>query len=949
VKQALRQLQQQFFFSVFTSFALTPIIGYWVALFLGLASRDVLFQQPAISILVLCYLLLTGWAGVYFYRYLKPLHKWLLNNPGSNFIPEKYDQHLRGFTDSYWSFFLIYTLVIPSIQHWFGAFPQDAAGYSSLLQFILLQLVISLMVGMPGYLYALSLLGRMAEYTGLRSVQIGMKTKMLLIGAYIPLLMTTIMLKYYWWRTEYLSSEILLGWLSLGLMAFVLAFIAIRGLNQALQPVYNFINSSGASHYPSLIKRLRPHSTDEVGYLVQTLGNVFKRLQEQETHTEAIIATAAEGIIVVDSEYLVKNFNPAAERLFGYSGLEIHDKPIDWIIPNFPKHDVAENMLVEMESSGLNKNNSEFPISMRISEMRLDSQIYYTCMVADISARKASEKLLMDAEARYRNLVVTAHDLVWSMDTEGNWTYLNDATRRIYGYRAEEMLQHHYSEFQDPQSVERDQEAFEKLLNGKELVNYETIHLDKNNQLRHISFNARPNLDEQGNVTSITGTARDITEQKAFEHELTYQAQHDSLTGLYNRNYFQQELERVVSRVARNASSCALLYLDVDQFKYINDTLGHVAGDKLLQEVTHLLQRNLREGDLLARFGGDEFTILLYNIEQHHAEKTAENIRALLEAYRFIEEGKSYNVTCSIGVAIIDNHCSSASEALSRADLACNIAKAQGRNRVHVHNQQDKQIDGMAEDMGWAARVRDAYENNHFNLVYQPIVSISNGDVHTYEVLLRMTMEDGNDMLPGGFMPAAERFGLIKNVDRWTVSHAMHYLVELHKSDPRIRFAINLSGYAFEDSKLLPMIHDILKQTGLEPSALTFEITETAAIANLAAATQFIHKLKELGCQFALDDFGSGFCSFTYLKHLPVDKLKIDGSFVQGMADTPIDQAMVQSMNQIAHALGKKTIAEFVENETTLDLLREYGVDYAQGYHCGKPLQSIDLKSKSVH
>jgi diguanylate cyclase (GGDEF)-like protein/PAS domain S-box-containing protein len=809
--------------------------------------------------------------------------------------------------------------------------------------------VISLVVGMPGYLYALSLMGRLTEYTGLRSVQISMKTKMFLIGAYIPLLMTTIMLKYYWWRTDYLSAEILLAWGSFGLTAFALAFIAIRGLNQALQPVYNVINSSGASHYPSLIKRLKPRSTDEFGYLVQTLGQVFKRLQDQETHTQAIIETAAEGIIVVNSEYLIESFNPAAEKVFGYTSFDILDKPVDWIIPQFPRHDIAQNMRVEKELYGLNNNNQQIPISIRISEMRIDGTIYYTCMVADISARKASEKLLKDAEARYRNLVVTAHDLVWSMDKKGNWTYLNDAAIRIYGYEPDDMLFQHYSEYQDPISIERDEEAFRLVMQGRELINYETIHIDKYGQQRHISFNAKPTINTNNEVITITGTARDITEQKAFETELTYQAQHDSLTGLYNRNYFQQELERVISRVARNASHCALLYMDLDQFKYINDTLGHRAGDKLLQEVTHILKRNLREGDLLARFGGDEFTILLYNIEEQNAEKLSENIRTLFEAFRFLEDGKSFNVTCSIGIAIIDDNCPTASEALSRADLACNIAKSQGRNRVHIYDPRDKQQVGMAEDMGWAARVRDAFEKNQFNLVYQPIVDIDSGEIHTYEVLLRMVMDDGNTILPGGFMPAAERFGLIKNVDRWAVSKAMHHLVELHEKDNSIRFAINLSGHAFEDEQLLPLISNILHDSQLNPAAITFEITESAAIANLAAATQFINQLKELGCQFALDDFGSGFCSFTYLKHLPVDKLKIDGSFVQSMADTSVDQAMVQSMNQIAHALGKKTIAEFVENQQTLELLRHYGVDYAQGHHCGKPLSNIELKPVTLN
>lgn len=943
MKQALWQIQYRFFLTVFISFALTPLIGNWVAVYLGLVDADTLFTWPTFSVLMLAYVVLVSWAFIHFYRFLKPLTAWLLNNPEQKFIPEKYDNQLQNFTHNYWSFFLIYTLLMPPIQHWFGAFSQNFASYNGLLQFMLMQLVISLVVGMPGYFYALSLMGRLAEYTGLRSVQVGIKTKVLLIGAYIPLLMTTAMLKFYWWRTDYLTVEVMLAWLSLGLISFSLAFIAIRGLHQSLQPVYNVINSSGASNYPSLISRLRPRSTDEVGYLVQTLGNVFNRLREQETHTQAIVETAAEGIIVLDSEYLVTSFNPAAEKLFGYAAADICGKPVDWIIPDFPKHDIAENMRIEKELGGLNKNNQHLTTSVTISEMRIANKIYYTCMIADISARKASEKLLKEAEARYRNLVVTAHDLVWSMDTSGNWTYLNDAAYRIYGYEPDEMLFHHYSEYQDPNSSERDEEAFHMIMQGRELVNYETIHIDKYGQQRHISFNAKPTVSDEGSIVTITGTARDITEQKAFESELTYQAQHDSLTGLYNRNYFQQELERVISRVTRNASSCALLYLDLDQFKYINDTLGHIAGDKLLQDITSILKRNLREGDLLARFGGDEFTILLYNIDESSVEKIADNIRTLFEAYRFLEDGKSFNVTCSIGVSLVDHNCPTASEALSRADLSCNIAKSQGRNRIHIYDPRDKQQMGMAEDMGWAARVRDAFENNQFNLVYQPIVDISSGEIHTYEVLLRMAMDDGNIILPGGFMPAAERFGLIKNVDRWTVSRAMHYLVDLHKTDNSIRFAINLSGHAFEDEQLLPIIRNILHETKLNPSSVTFEITESAAIANLAAATHFITQLKEMGCQFALDDFGSGFCSFTYLKHLPVDKLKIDGSFVQSMADTHVDQAMVQSMNQIAHALGKKTIAEFVENEKTLELLRHYGVDYAQGFHCGKPLSEVKV------
>ena len=270
-------------------------------------------------------------------------------------------------------------------------------------------------------------------------------------------------------------------------------------------------------------------------------------------------------------------------------------------------------------------------------------------------------------------------------------------------------------------------------------------------------------------------------------------------------------------------------------------------------------------------------------------------------------------------------------------DLACNMAKQQGRNRAHLYNPADLDKDDMAADMEWAAQVREMLEHDRFQLVYQPIVSVNDGEILDYEVLVRMVCDDGKVILPGGFMPAAERFGLIHSVDRWIVKRAILQLSKMHQHGQLANFSINLSGKAFEDHTLLPMIQDLLNTTNLDPGYITFEITETAAIANLAAAEQFISALKDIGCLFALDDFGSGFSSFAYLKHLAVDKLKIDGSFVKGMAHSSVDQAMVESMNQVAHALGKQTVAECVENAETLVILKEMGIDRAQGNYIGRP------------
>ncbi|MCW9024199.1 MAG: EAL domain-containing protein [Gammaproteobacteria bacterium] len=938
MEQQLSHLKKQLILIATISFALTPIIGYSIALSFEMLSPDALLAYPGTLILFGSCLFLLAAQTVHFMRYLSPIMNWISTHPEQPALPEVFQSRLNNFTDNYWAFFLIYALSIPTIQHWYGLFPNHTTAYSSLLQFILLQLVITIMVGMPGYLLSLNTLGKLANYFGHTKVHASIRTRMLLIGGYLPVLCTTIMLKYYWWQTGFLSAEIILAWALMGISSFTLVYLTIRSLKQSLEPVHDLIANSGASNYMDLAKRLRPKSIDEIGSLVQTLGRLFHRLSDQESHMHAVVDNAAEGIIVVSEDRRIETFNPAAETLFGYHCHEVRGEPLSLLLPEILGTSSTNFLFnIEQETIGRDKSGHELAISIRMSKMHMNGEDYFTCMVADISDRKLAENKLVEAEARYRNLVTLAHDLVWSMDTEGRWTFLNNAVTRIYGYQPDEMIGQPFTHFQAPESIERDEEAIQNLQNGQELLNFETVHLDKEGERRHISFNAKPHMDDNGKLINIMGTARDITAQKAFEHELTYQAQHDALTGLHNRNYFMGEMERLLTRVARSGTECAMLYLDLDQFKYVNDTLGHAAGDRLLIECTGMLRNHIREGDLLARFGGDEFTVLLYNVDTNAAQRVAEHIRDLFEHYRYLEDGKSFNITCSIGVSMITSDSITAEDVLLHADLACNIAKTQGRNCVHLSTSDDKEKDGMAEDIGWATRVRDAYEQDRFGLVYQPIMSIADNTVQDYEVLLRMSLKNGDVIMPGGFMPAAERFGLINQVDRWTVGAAMKQLAELHDNKQFVRFAINLSGRAFEDKQLLPMIQSILRDSNIDPSAVTFEITESAAISNLSAATDFIFKLKDIGCQFALDDFGTGFSSFAYLKHLPVDKLKIDGSFVRGLAESSVDQAMVKSMNQIAHALNKQTIAEFVENKDTLHLLKEFGIDYAQGHFLGRP------------
>ncbi len=927
---------------LFLGFLLTPVAGFGAAVLFGILQAWQVQKILAAGIVPVFSLSLVFFSLFQLQRLITPLTTWALQNPRGGNAPSHLHRLVQRYSRDFWALMALHVLVSPVLVFWSLDGGIDAANRLALVHFTLLQLVITSLIGTPAFLYGLHQLGKLAGHLSLERIHVSLKSRTLLLAGVVPLFSYALLAHYYWLHTGELDKGYLITWAALGLVTATISLLAIRTTQQALQPFQDLFSRSGASTHEDLAQ-LRPASTDEIGHLTQTLGKVFQRLGDQETHNRAIVDTAAEGIIVVDEAGLIDTFNPAAERLFGYLAQEIRGRHLASLLPDvFEVKQRIDTHLEEREVEARHRNGSSIQISLRVSEMEISGRRMFTCMVADITQRKLAENELLNAESRYRALVETAHDLVWSVDPEGRWSYLNSASRMIYGLEPEDMLGRPLAEFCAGDNLEADQRAFGELLAGRDLYQYETVHLDRNGNRRQLSFNAKAHVDGSGKVVQISGTARDITDQKAFHQQLTYQAEHDALTKLFNRHYFQQELERTVARVTRNPSStCALFYIDLDQFKYINDTLGHAAGDTLLIEVTQLLLEHVRDGDLLARFGGDEFTLLLYNIDAPNVMSTAEHFHQLFEDYVFMQDGKSFNISCSIGAAVIDAFVESAEEALSHADIACNLAKAQGRNRINLYDPSDSDKAGMAEDMGWASRVREMLEHDKFQLVYQPIMALHDDQVQDYEVLVRMVCDDGEIILPGGFMPAAERFGLIHSVDRWIVTRALKQLSRLHRQGEAVRFSINLSGKAFEDASLLPMIQELLDDANIDPSRVCFEITETAAIAKLSEAAKFIAALKSMGCQFALDDFGAGFSSFAYLKNLPVDKLKIDGAFVQGMANSQIDQAMVQSMNQVAHALGKQTIAEYVEDAATLELLRDYGVDYAQGNYLGKPREAL--------
>ncbi|VAW90828.1 diguanylate cyclase/phosphodiesterase (GGDEF & EAL domains) with PAS/PAC sensor(s) [hydrothermal vent metagenome] len=451
-------------------------------------------------------------------------------------------------------------------------------------------------------------------------------------------------------------------------------------------------------------------------------------------------------------------------------------------------------------------------------------------------------------------------------------------------------------------------------------------------------------------VPAVQREVRESESRKArrqAEQTIIHMAYHDALTGLANRNEFEHRLKDAITVSKLRHIHHGLMYLDLDQFKIINDTCGHVAGDELLRQLSNVLNSQIRETDTLARLGGDEFGILLDNCPIETATTIADSIIKEINRFSFQWQNKSIDITTSIGLVAINNKSRNVSSVLSCADIACYTAKDLGRNRIHIYKEDDKELLRRHGEMQWVSRIRTAIQNDEFLLYRQNmmVVDQQESELSSFEFLLRLRDKTGEIIPPGAFIPAAERYNLMPDLDRWVINRAFRYLSENSKrlksgSDSFFAF-INLSGASLSDDKFFNYIRDKFQEYNLDQKIVCFEITETAAITNLQRAIDFIRDIKQQGCHFALDDFGSGLSSFTYLKNIPVDFLKIDGSFVRNMLYDDMDAAFVAAINQLGHVANLKTIAEFVENEQTLERLKDIGVDYAQGYGIHLP-ESID-------
>ena len=573
-------------------------------------------------------------------------------------------------------------------------------------------------------------------------------------------------------------------------------------------------------------------------------------------------------------------------------------------------------------------------------------------IIWDITEKTLQEIMIAEHKELAEVTLSSIGDAVMTTDPFGKTRYLNRMAEQLTGWT--NQLARGLDIWQTMQLV--DEHTGEPLEHValKCLHQRQSVGMSSHTELitrdgRHIAIedSAAPIWSRDGEILGAVVVFRDVSHERKLSQQLSWQATHDSLTGLINRRQFEHVVANALHGAKEQGHVHALLYLDLDQFKVINDTCGHGAGDMLLQLLAKLLQSQMRDSDILARLGGDELGVLLPHCPMDHARMVGEQLRQSIRDFRFSWDARSFELGVSIGMVEVNQDSKSLSELLIAADQACYLAKEQGRNRIHVYQEADVMLAQRHGEMLWISRLKEAFEHQYFRLYAMPIVHLHDGQESHDEVLLRIRNSKGDLILPGAFIPAAERYDMMISIDRWVIRAVCHHIQSIRDSLPvalaqiencrraPALYSVNLSGMSLADTHLQDYIIEQFVQYAVAPEQICFEITETAVIANLPKAQVFMHKLRALGCRFSLDDFGSGFSSFGYLKALPVDYLKIDGVFVRDIATNTINRAMVKAINEVGHVMGLKTVAEYVEDEATLAIIRELGVDYAQGYAVG--------------
>src|SRR3954447_19782511 len=695
-----------------------------------------------------------------------------------------------------------------------------------------------------------------------------------------------------------------------------------------------------------------PRLLEVTAHLGRQLGRVMQAmetemaLRDSETRFRSVAESATDAIVAADEAGEMISWNRGAERIVGYTQGEVLGKSLSMLMPDRFRamHDAGIQRVVDggvaaskligstVEVVGLRKDGREFPLELSLATWQTPNGRFFSGIIRDISERKK-------AEDKIKALLETAPDPIVEIDQDARIVLANARTDTLFGYDREEIIKRPIEKLFAERSREIVVERYNSALHEGESdafgMGADLWGQRKDGTEFPVDVTLSTVSTDDGIV--VTSIIRDVTERKRFETQLKHLADNDALTELYNRRRFEEELVEYGQYAARYAEGGAVLLLDLDRFKYVNDTHGHKAGDEVIRAVGGALRDSVRKSDVVARLGGDEFAVLLKNAGRAEAERVA---GVMLETVRSRElpiAGQRVTMTTSIGVALFEANDANVEDLLVEADLATHAAKDAGGNRYEVSEADGQHLTSMQARLGWVDQIRRGLDEDRFVLFCQPIVHLATNKATQWELLLRLEGDDGELIPPAVFIPTAERFGMIQEIDMWVVKKAIHLLHEQRHRQDDMRLEVNVSGKSMGDSQIPDMVEEEIAATGIDPSRLVFEITETAAIANMEQARAFADRLTSLGCRFALDDFGAGFSSFYYLKYLPLNYLKIDGDFIKSLTSSVTDQLVVQSMVDIARGMGMKTVAEFVEHPETAAMLLEKGVDYAQGYSHGRP------------
>ena len=688
--------------------------------------------------------------------------------------------------------------------------------------------------------------------------------------------------------------------------------------------------------------------------LLRRLLRGDRLLGGSERRFRALLESAPEAMVIIDGHGHIALVNAQAERLFGYRRQEIVGQAITELIPKryrdqhrrhmkaYLKEPSTRPMGSDLELFGRHRDGSEFPVEISLSPLETEEGLLVSAAIRDVTQRRRAVAELAAAEELFRGAFDGSPIGMALTDDGGIVVRVNSALSDLTGRSGDELTGLRLDALVHPEELGYDRKAIAQLIGGQRSeYQVETRFMHVSGAPIWVTIQATLIRDDDGAARRLLVQVQDVTHRRRYEENLHYLATHDPLTGLHNRSSFAGQLDAHADIVRRYGSEGALLLLDLDHFKYVNDRLGHQAGDRVIARVATVLGQRLRQSDVLARLGGDEFAVLLPKADLAAAKRVAGDLLAALRAERIPVPGTGdRTITASIGVAMFESaEGLSGEDVLVSADLAMYDAKEAGRNQLALHSiatgvQPQALMQGRVT---WAERIRVAIDEDRFALMAQPILDLRTGVATQFEVLLRMLDDHGDLIPPSAFLSTAERLGMIQEIDAIVVARAIRAVAGAGDAIADTRVEINISGASMGDRRMLRVIERELAETGLDPARVIFEITETAAIANIAKAREFSDELAKLGCCFALDDFGAGFGSFYYLKHVHFDILKIDGEFVRDCCHSRTDRLVIQSVVAIARGLGKQTVAEHVGDDATVALLRRLGVDYGQGYFLGEP------------